>query len=580
MQRFDCHSRFRRSGRLGFSGYIGFKCFFVVFVAAFGLLFCQTVQAQIKYSPDDEEIENLAMSAVAFLEANEGGGSNREKILSALVVNEVYKRYHGRVPTEHPLVTAGVAVAATDGARSSSTYLPALCIIVLCDVDDDAYAEEIKSLLALLEQRQMANGSYNYSGKHGSGDISQGQYVGLAYFVAKHHGFQINADSASALLAWTVSAQNSGSWFYHTTNGQMASNLGGDEKDHTLSRHCSGLGTVYMLADILQLSGRVKAVSGQSGQKQGLPPSVSIYVPPKEDGAEVKEGPLVQFNNGALVQCKRNGNSWLKQQFTPHSDSWNNYYLYALERYAFFRELEDGNLREVPDWYDQGVDLLKSQRNADGSFPGDDLSLNPVISTCFATLFLVRSSEVLILPPNAGTLGGAIGFPDNERLSVADDGSVQMVETVKGIDDALRLLNEDTPDEVRAIIVDSMKESIGQFKNELSSDGQKNAFLTGLIKERDRFRRLLAVQILASEQDMDNVVPLIYALGDPWSPIRHEAHNGLRLISRKIDSIPIPAIATEEDFRQVKKVWTEWFLQIRPDAKLITDLRENADLRE
>ena len=110
-----------------------------------------------------------------------------------------------------------------------------------------------------------------------------------------------------------------------------------------------------------------------------------------------------------------------------------------------------------------------------------------------------------------------------------------------------------------------------------------------MIGHREYYRRLIAVRFLAGEQDMDNVPALLYALGDPDYRICLEAHNGLRLISRKIDSMTIseatkrnakryPGILKDEpenagnvriEFDSMKKKWTEWFLKIRPGAELL-----------
>ncbi|NCY22467.1 class I SAM-dependent methyltransferase, partial [bacterium] len=39
-----------------------------------------------------------------------------------------------------------------------------------------------------------------------------------------------------------------------------------------------------------------------------------------------------------------------------------------------------------------------------------------------------------------------------------------------------------------------------------------------------------------------------------------EAHNGLRLISRKIDSFPLSSDPTPKEYLDLKKKWTDWYL--------------------
>ena len=101
------------------------------------------------------------------------------------------------------------------------------------------------------------------------------------------------------------------------------------------------------------------------------------------------------------------------------------------------------------------------------------------------------------------------------------------------------------------------------------SRGENLAFLTGLVKDRNFFRRMVAVKILAREASMDNVPALIYALGDPDVKICKEAHDGLRLISRKVDAFQLSSRPNLDDYKMVKRQWTKWFLQIRPGAELI-----------
>ncbi|MEM7455785.1 MAG: hypothetical protein AAF456_15640 [Planctomycetota bacterium] len=553
-------------------------------VLAAGLLTPQSACSQIRHDPDNENIERAARRVVTWLESQGVGGRGRdEACLAALVVNEVSKRYDRIVAEDHPIVANAieqVLASMGDGSGNyqnvASTYYPALACILLCDVDDRKYAEQIRELLDFLYSRQLDHGGFCYRGERPEvGDVSQAQYVGLCYFVARHHGFNVELSSAQRLLEWVVYAQNQGTWFYHSVGGQLPprrSNRQIIEDELTLSRHCSGLGTMYLLADLLQLAPRNKAIGARGGENMGLPPSVSVYVRPPDGEADMEatEGPLVRFPAmSQMAQGKRAGNNWLKNQWEIAPEDWVYYYLYALERYAFFRELQDGTVREIPDWYDQGVDFLLPIQNGDGSFPeGHEPALTQYIGTCLATLFLVRSSEVLILPSNASTLGGNRGFIENERI-VVRNGRLTPAGTVKSLDDVLKLLDQDGSDEEKELIIESMRDSIREFSREVRSQGEKTAFLTGLIKERNYYRRLIAVQILAAEQDMDNVIPLLYALGDPDLNICREAHDGLRLISRKIDSISVPVNATRADFDRVKQEWTDWFLQIRPDAKLI-----------
>lgn len=550
---------------------------------------------QQKFDPDDETIEEMAKAGVRYLEANTKNIGGDQLVLAALTINEVSKRYDRVIPREHPIVQAAIKqiLAALEPDENNdgrpggglkgytSIYYPALALIVLCDVDENLYRDQIIELIDNLVQRQQPNGSFNYmhiTRKDNTiGDISQTQYACLALFVAKHHGFRVDPEVPKRILQWLVENQTGGSWYYHTKDGRAATKMA-NEKTFTLSRHCCGLGSTYLLSDMLQLNPHMRGASAQhkTAGRGGLPASVSVYVKPKNEDPEEaarkdKTGPLVQFNGSGLASCKSQGNQWLKQHFAIEIPMWNYYYLYALERYAYFREVADGAVSEVPNWYDQGVEFLMTRQSRDtGGFEiGNQGVEGERVATCLAVLFLVRSSEVLILPMNSTLMLGDKGFHANVVLR-ENNGRIKSQAAVKSIEDVMSLLEEDTSDEQLQVLADAMDDAIKQF----SKDGNKSraenlAFLTGLVKDRNYFRRMVAVKLLAREPSMDNVPALIYALGDPDVRICKEANNGLRLISRKIDAFPLPARPTLDDYKLVKRQWTEWFLQIRPGAQLI-----------
>ncbi len=533
---------------------------------------------QFKYNPNDDEIQQMTKRGVDYLTSISPGGG--EGYLAALAAAEWSKRYEGVVPRTHPQVvkaTNNILNRLSDPnsinymMKSDSMYEPCLALILLCDIGDEKYANEIRALIKWLEGRQLGSGSFCYNGRPGVDDTSQTQYAALAMFVAKHHGFSINPQVAKRALEWLVKVQVQGSWYYQYQG------LGAYEKDKfSLSMHCSGLGTVYLLADVLQLTPRSRKGADGNGVFTGLPPSVSIYVKPK-DGQEVdsrdKKGPLVSFNTGGLSACKSRGNQFLNQNWNVEIIDWNYYYLYALERYAFFREQAEGQVKEIPDWYDQGVEFLKAKQQANGSFErGRQAPENGAVSTALAVLFLLRSSEVLILPPNDSTLNGGIGFANDVKLKVKNDGSIVSANPVKGVEDIFELLNSDNDEEVLQQIIEGMKFSISEFVgDDAKSAGEKKAFLRSLIMEKNYFRRLIAVKMLSGEQDMDNVPALLYALSDPDMRIATEAHNGLRLISRRINSVRLSAAPSPSEFMLLKDEWTKWFLKIRPDADLLDD---------
>ena len=90
-----------------------------------------------------------------------------------------------------------------------------------------------------------------------------------------------------------------------------------------------GPGTLYLLADFLQLTPRSKRGAGGK-MKSGLPPSVSIYVKKADvGGASSKKGPLVSADTGSIQAAKRKANQFFANNFnikTDKNERWN-YYL-------------------------------------------------------------------------------------------------------------------------------------------------------------------------------------------------------------------------------------------------------------
>ncbi len=275
---------------------------------------------------------------------------------------------------------------------------------------------------------------------------------------------------------------------------------------------------------------------------------------------------------GKLASVKRSSNEFFVSNFTISIERWGYYYLYALERYAYFREKAEGSFRDIPDWYDQGVRLLKEKQNADGSFTqGRTGERNLFESTCFAILFLVRSSEVLVLPGGQGLTNGGEGLKSNVRIDLDPGGKIKTFDVVRGLEDVLELLDADDIDEQQfELMQDSLVKAITQLsENKTRSQREQLSYLRGLVSDRNYFRRLVAVRLLSRQQNMDNVPALIYALGDPDLRISAEAHNGLRLISRKLDSIAVSGNPDHAEYQNIKRQWTEWFLRIRPGAALL-----------
>ena len=558
--------------------------------------FSQSSEAQVTYTPDHPDVKAMADAGVAFLQSGRPGMSREYRALAALAIVEHGKRYQGRVPKSVPLVKSACEDIAADIERikeENEMYFPSLALILLAETDAPKYKEEIKELLKFMKFRQEPNGAFSYVTDNNTADTSQTQFAALAMFVAKHHGFNVDVQMAKSTLEWILKAQQGGAWYYkyqHNGTEQLPGQRIVKLSPNSLSMQAAGLGTAYLLADFLQLNKRAKSMSKSLAKKNdGLPKTVSIYVPPVDGEASInKTGPLVKFDRAKFSNGTRAGNQVLQNNFRPDPAQGPTYYLYAMERYSYFREQSEGDLGDgtLATWYDQSVEYLKTQVDGTGGFKRNAREPEE-LATAFGVLVLVRSSEVITAPVQTSRANGAVGFTDGVLLTDSR-GRIKSIDAEKDLGAMIEMMKEGASAEQLQQLSDSLKKQIVEFRQkDDKSRGEIKAFLQSMIRARDYFRRLIAVRFLAGEQDMNNVPALLYALGDPDLRICVEAHDGLRLISRKIDSMTIsektrtnglrdPDVLTAKEssecrveFDQMKEQWTEWFLKIRPGAELL-----------
>jgi hypothetical protein len=538
--------------------------------------------AQQKYTPDDPYVEGLVRAAVAYLENNRPRSAD-EQTLAAIAVVETYKRYEDEIPSDHPIVSDAIeqiladVVAHQNSPRNplgtGGIYYPSLAAILLCEVNDQKYAEQIKLILGLIETRQHPNGGYGYDHEPDIEDTSQGQYAGLALVVARNHGFHLPPDISSQLLDFYCNHQSENTWIYHYKNGVLE----GRDNLKRLSLHISALSSTFLLADVLRLRTKPKRIAGGPVKNLDgtLPPSVVLYVKPKSGEADNQDDanrPLIAFDVAKLNNVQTSGTRHLRDQYQVFPPRWPYYYLYGFERYAFFREKAEGTLSEFPSWYDDGVDYLASIQGQDGSWRGQVERLQDesvTAATGLAILFLVRSSQLLMVEGGSGEMLGGQGFPSNRILEMRK-GDLVADDLGKGIEDVVKLIREADSEDQLELILPILGPAIKQLSEDTTkSRGEKMAFLRSLVMHEEMMRRLVAVKILASQQDLDSVPALLFALTDPAVDVCIEAHNGLRLISRKIDAFPLSSDPQPPELAEVKQRWTEWFLRIRPDAVLM-----------
>lgn len=554
-----------------------------VFVCWWGLslafwLACPVAQfsnAQRNFVPESPEVKAVVDRAVEYLSNKKPSGE--KGVLAGLAVAEASKRYDGLVPKDHPVIkkaVSGIVSAVESGSllRSQAVYHPCLALILLCEVDDQEYRPQIMKLLKSFEKRQLENGGFSYNGSH-EWDTSQTQYVALAYFVARQHQIPVNLESTRRILEFVMAKQAGNSWTYSPV-----------ERDARISIHAAVAGTAYLLGDLLRLQPRLKVEKKVvEGLGPDLPPSISVHIVATQNQSDSAsseaawsgDGPLVDINKSNFKSCKQKANQHFENAFVLKPPKWPYYYLYAFERYAFFRQQAEGDVgnRAMKSWYDDGFAMLKELQKEDGSLPkGPEPAVGADINTSFAIMFLVRSSEILSIPPAASNLegGGGLGKTAGKSLRELKNGRLRAEETTKNLNELIENLGEDLSNDQLEILSNSIKGAVREYQAQPDkSRGQARAFLRSLVSDKNYYKRLIGVKFLAGEQDLDNAPALIYAMGDPDVRVCMEAHNGLRLVSRKIDSITVPEKPTLSDFQLAKSRWVNWLLKLRPDAELL-----------
>ncbi|MEM7453035.1 MAG: hypothetical protein AAF456_01655 [Planctomycetota bacterium] len=493
---------------------------------------------QFEHQVEDTAIENAARQAVSFLE-DQGHLDGDKDLLRALVINAVSRRFDDCTAHEHPLViqaieniTDNIEAGLDSGSESIqlSPIDPTLAFVVLCDVDSvelrTATVEEyLRSFRPFTNDSSEENWLHTY-------------YAALSLPIAKRHGFLPRRQIIRNDLVRNMNIVDDSQW---PVNKQNSSD---HEYGGVFSRRCLLLSQIYLAADKLRL---YPAPDGREGLGPEVPSAVSRYFRPVE--------PLVDdVSIPRIEELKRRGSEWISSEFpeAQRSDAFT--WLNAIESYAYHRNTADGSFAELPDWYDRGVEVLLNVQDNDGSFSVNDHAADPVLDTCLATLFLVKVTETI---SDCG--------PHSSRITRL--GSVQVFRTRGTREELLDVLylteRENNSNPVHDLV--RRMESYG------ASDYAMQSLFSRLVRERGYYQRLAAVELLAADPDMERVPFLLYALGDPDSTIGGVAHNGLRLVSRKIDTISLPVNATREDFERVRRQWTDWYLGLRPDAKLIEE---------
>ncbi len=516
----------------------------------------------VAYSPESPEVQDMLKKATAYLE-KEGtfpavGG---QCLVGLALVKAGCDVSHPRV---QEAVKQAFQLAETAGkvGITNHIYNEAIACFFLSEVAPEEHRAAIGTLLQVLLKHQRSNGCWSY-GTYTYDDTSQTQYGVLCLWAAHQHGFPVPVDAVERAANWLMRTQDlAGGWTYSARDpGTMQRVTQGAVKP---SMSAAGASSLYICAHLLGFC--ADARPKQEGAK--LPTALQ-----RVENEEDKRRQLVYLqprntSRQMVEQAGAGANEWFRKNPTYDIPEWTHYTMYGIERYQSFRELTEGRVVPEPDWYNQGVEYLRSTQLPNGSWQTKvNHNCGPPVDTAFGVLFLTRSAQKSIrkVTIDEGILIGGKGLPKNIENVRMQDGKVVPPQAVRDVDDLLKLIERsDNPDFDAKSLPGAM--SLDEDLTKRNSQLQR---LRALVSVDNFDTRLAAVKTLAQTPDLDNVPVLIFALGDPDWRVVVEAAYGLRFLSRRFEGFGPPPNATPEQVKGAQAKWKRWYLSIRPVGELL-----------
>ncbi|MCC9632260.1 terpene cyclase/mutase family protein [Blastopirellula sp. JC732] len=519
---------------------------------------CPTVLCA--FTPESPEVVAMVEKGVKYLGAQNHDRPGGKSLMALALLKS------GQ-PLDHPRVQSGLAAARAMGANVPShsgdnVYDVGLCLILLCEVDPEGSSEQIKNMVKYFVDTQKPGGGWGYR-DNDTGDNSMTQYGALGLWLAQRSGFEVPIPVIERLCNWVLRCQDpSGAWGYQGNDPGVGNFQRVSQADIRLTMVCAALGSLYMGTDLLNINDRRRADEGKGFNLPGFVREVKT----PEDLARNKILTKA-VDAGRVTQSKAAGRNFLTANFTIAPNMWDYYYLYALERYESFHELDVGRKDPKPAWYDAGVKRLQSAQQPDGHWKG--LSEDATVSTAFALLFLRRSTAESIKKRSRvfdeGRLVGGRGLPKVVEDATIKDGQVVNKSELLESEKFLSMIEADDAELERFLHEDV------QF--ELSEDergrSEQIVQLRRKIREGSFGARLLAIRAIRQSKDFDSIPVLIYALTDPDGRVAIEARDALRFISRKFNGFGMPRGADVMQRSLYANQWKQWYRSVRPDAEFL-----------
>jgi len=508
-------------------------------------------------TPDSPEVQKVVQAANKYLKASGDHARVGGKSVIALALMK------SGTPKDHPRIQSAIDACKKFAAKVPKhdhdvVYDAGLALIFLCELDPYAYNREIQNLVTFFIRCQRPHGGYGYAEKS-SGDNSMTQYAALGLWLAHENRFDVPLENIAGLTNFIMSVQDPSGGFGYQGNISPRGKPRVKQSDIRPSLTTAGLCSLYVSADALDLSNRRRQA------EEGLPQEFSEIT--KDPRRETMRRARSLVDRDALQSVKQLGNQWMNQNAKVEGTRWPFYFLYALERFKAFQELDEGRPDPNPTWYDAGFEFIKKKQNPEGGMQSAD-SGSPV-GTAFAILFLVRGTQETIKKHvrtfDNGLLAGGRGLPEDLAEAELRDGKVINVKEVPETDRFLELLKSDDGS------LDDLVDTDVTFDVNLTGQQRDIALkaVRGKILRGSYAARLMAIRAIRDTKDFDSVPYLIFALSDPDPRIVAEARDTLRFISRKIDGFQMPINPTPPERELAIQKWKAWYRSLRPDARFV-----------
>lgn len=521
-----------------------------------------------QYDPEHPFVMNLVKKGVEFLKGkgSETQGNVGHDIIIAMAIYKSDPEENGG----HPVVTRGIQQAIRVGQRMNADathwehedmYIVPVAAMLLASVSPDKYKDVLVAMRDALITSQRPNGGFGYMNEgpykaSGAADISQTQYIMLAFWTMHQAGIEVPPEAVIRCIDLLARAQaGDGGWPY-----QWGVNLPNNvvNRSPTSSLTAAGFSAFLIAGDTI---GAFRSKFAGAQEEEGIVPEVFVRVDPDQ-----KKKKKIVVDKEKMTGVTKKAENWFSANPYSAKQQFHYYYVYSKERYESFLEVSKGKTQKSPAWYNDMVQELAQDQEADGSWnmKGDIIPQN--VSTAFAVLFLIRSTQKAIGELHDDLLVGGSTLPDDPNVVIQNGKIVKKTESTT-MDDALKVLESEDQNEMKATL---LPDKIVLPKNPKERKEYLARFAR-MMSSKDYNARRFAAKLLGRGDDLEFVPQLIFGLSDNDPVVPRNAEASLRLISRQLDTVFIPKEGKITEPQRISAIlqWRKWYLTVRPDYVFI-----------